>query len=443
MKTHNISKICAALGCAFALSNPTVALASTNAATIQNAASLAKGFSAYNINEVIGFTGDNQLIPKHQVNLGNGMFKTRFVQHYQGIPIFGHSVSASQSAMGLVFDVKGQVVNFDNQLLLTKPRLSAQAAMQKLLNHEPALKKLSSKAAQAIVSNKSNQLFIYMQDDKPLLVHRISYKVQGETGEPAIPVYFVNAHSGKIVLSYDNLQHAKIGTGPGGNAKTGIYQYGSDFDFLDVSQNDQTCTMENANVKTIDLNHGTSGSGSEAFSYTCPENTSKPINGAASPLNDGHYFGNMVYDMYNDYIGESPLEFQMCVKVHYGNNHENAFWDGTCMTFGDGGSNFYPLVVLDLMSHEVSHGFSERHTGFVFFGHSGSISESFSDLAGEAAEYYMKGNNDWLVAADVFKSDDALRYLQDPTLDGLSIDHACDFTSATDVHNGSGVYNKA
>jgi Zn-dependent metalloprotease len=32
------------------------------------------------------------------------------------------------------------------------------------------------------------------------------------------------------------------------------------------------------------------------------------------------------------------------MKVHYSTSYENAFWDGTAMTFGDGASTFYPLV---------------------------------------------------------------------------------------------------
>jgi len=36
-----------------------------------------------------------------------------------------------------------------------------------------------------------------------------------------------------------------------------------------------------------------------------------------------------------------------------------------------------------------------------------------------------------------------LRYMNDPTRDGRSIDNAADYTSGLDVHYSSGVYNKA
>ena len=71
------------------------------------------------------------------------------------------------------------------------------------------------------------------------------------------------------------------------------------------------------------------------------------------------------------------------------------------------------------------------------------MNEAFSDMAGEAAEFYMRGSNDWKVGAEIFKGTGALRYMDDPTRDGSSIGHAANFTSSMDVHYSSGVYNKA
>jgi Zn-dependent metalloprotease len=199
--------------------------------------------------------------------------------------------------------------------------------------------------------------------------------------------------------------------------------------------------MENVNVKTINLNHSTQGSA--AYQYNCPRNTHKSINGAHSPLNDAHYFGGVVYDLYQDWLGVSPLSFQLLMKVHYSSGYENAFWDGSSMTFGDGAERFYPLVGLDVVSHEVSHGFTEQNSNLIYNNQSGGINEAFSDMAGEAAEFYMHGVNDWLVGEHIFKSPGALRYFADPTQDGISISHADDYYEGMDVHYSSGVFNKA
>ena len=56
--------------------------------------------------------------------------------------------------------------------------------------------------------------------------------------------------------------------------------------------------------------------------------------------------------------------------MHYGNNYDNAFWnDGCfCMTYGDGGGLFKPLVELDVAGHEMSHGVTSRTAGLYYFG---------------------------------------------------------------------------
>src|SRR3546814_12024257 len=95
------------------------------------------------------------------------------------------------------------------------------------------------------------------------------------------------------------------------------------------------------------------------------------------------------------------------MKVHYSNSYENAFWDGSSMTFGDGASTFYPLVSLDVSSHEVSHGYPEQNSGLNYSVQSGGINEAFSDMAGEAAEYYFyDGSNDLRVGPPIFISEE-------------------------------------
>jgi pseudolysin/vibriolysin len=129
--------------------------------------------------------------------------------------------------------------------------------------------------------------------------------------------------------------------------------------------------------------------------------------------------------------------------VHYSTNYENAFWDGAAMTFGDGATQFYPFVGLDVTAHEVSHGFTEQNSNLVYSGQSGGMNEAYSDIAGEAAEYFMRGSNDFLVGGDIVKGSGALRYMCTPTLDGRSIDNVANYTSGLDVHYSSGIYNKA
>jgi len=294
--------------------------------------------------------------------------------------------------------------------------------------------------------NEEYGVYIYFHNDKKVHVcYVVSFFADTEYGNPSQPIFFIDAKNGKVLHSFDMLRYCEPGgVGPGGNLKVGYYYYGTDYPPFLVSVNGSTCTMDCPDVKTVDLNHGTSGT--TPFSYTCYENTHEAINGGYCPLNDAQFFGQQIYNMYQAWYVVPVLPFQLMMRVHYSTNYENIFWDGSSITFGDGYTTFYPLVALDITAHEVSHGFTQYNSNLDYDNgtQAGGINESFSDMAGEAAEYYVRGTNDFMFAFDIFKNPtQALRYLYDPPLDGISIDHVDDYYSGMDVHYSCGIFNKA
>lgn len=369
--------------------------------------------------------GDGEYRQVRVVKLPNGQQRVRYEQTWHGIPVWGQVLVAEQSLGGQISQVSGQILRqIDADLSSPTATLTPADAASKA-------------RAGAKGSNERVKLFV-MQDEagQARLVYLVSWLAASD--EPSRPFVVIDAQSGSELKRWEGINH-KDATGPGGNTKTGKYFYGADYGPLQV---DDSCRMSSANVDTINLNHATSGGAVHQF--TCPENTVKEINGAYSPLNDAHYFGNVVFDMYRNWYNTAPLSFKLKMRVHYSRNYENAFWDGSQMTFGDGATTFYPLVSLDVAAHEVSHGFTEQNSGLVYSGQSGGMNEAFSDMAGEAAEYYRNnGSNDWLVGAQIFKGSGALRYFDDPTRDGSSIGHASNYRSGMDVHYSSGVYNRA
>ena len=381
---------------------------------------------------------DTTLLMRKQ-RADRGVRNYRYDQAWRGIPILGQDVVVSEDGAGNVRTMFGNLISgLDQDIASTTPRLGKAAALV-------AGKRagLGNSIAGMLTQRETTDLVVFIDDTgRGHLAYKVSFFADG-AGAPMRPVVIVDANSGRVLKQWDNIQHALVGTGPGGNSKTGQYEYGTNYGYLDVAQSGSTCTMNSTNVKTVNLNNATSNTSNTAFSYTCPRNTVKAINGAYSPLNDAHYFGNVIFNMYQAYIGQAPLSFQLVMKVHYRTSYENAFWDGSAMTFGDGASTFYPLVSLDVSSHEVSHGFTEQQSNLTYSGQSGGMNEAFSDMAGEAAEFYMRGSNDWKVGADIFKGTGALRYMNNPPQDGSSIDNAANFTSSMDVHYSSGVYNKA
>ena len=391
--------------------------------------------------ELLGLDAGSGLNQLAVVTDADGTRHYRYQQTYLGVPVWGEHVVLSENKFGDVSNLFGrQVEGFASDLASTTPALSSSKALA-----TAKLAAIGSARNGFVVEREKSDLMIFVDDDsKARLVYVVEFfadKVGG--GEPRRPFTIVDAQTGEILKQWEGLSTAQVGTGPGGNAKTGQYEYGSGgvYGYLDVTQSGSTCTMNNSSVKTVNLNGGTSGT--TAFSYTCPRNTTKTINGAYSPLNDAHYFGGLIQKMYNAYTGSNALTFQLVMRTHYSSNYENAFWDGSYMTFGDGASTFYPLVSADVAGHEVSHGYTEQHSNLTYSGQSGGINEAFSDMGGEATEYYWKGTNDFLVGSEIFKSSGALRYMCNPSQDGRSINHASQYTNGMDVHYSSGVYNKA
>ncbi|NII11575.1 M4 family metallopeptidase [Oleiagrimonas sp. C23AA] len=416
------------------------AMSTAGAATSQhlhahsvNAASTAQLSSQLGLGSGMGFAA-RQSAPN-----ADGTRTVRMQQTFRGVPVYGRSIAVHQDTSGRALRATGNLLQSDSSLALMSvtPKLSGDDAVQTLKSHNGAA------LVNAATRHPQSELFVYPSEaGAPRLVYLTSYVIGGS--QPARPTALIDANTGQIIKQWDGLTTGIIdATGPGGNQKTGQYTWGQNgLPALVATQSGSTCSLSNNDVKTYNMNHATSGSGT-LWTFTCANSSGDATNGAYGPVNDAHHFGQVVHDMYNSWFGAPPLNQVLLMRVHYGSSYENAFWDGTAMNFGDGASTFYPLVSLDVTSHEISHGFTEQHSNLQYSGQSGGMNEAFSDMAGEAAEYYDRGSNDWLVGAEIIKNGTALRYMCNPTQDGGSIDNAADYTSGLDVHYSSGVYNKA
>ncbi len=409
---------------------------------------------AYNMmaGHAVQFNSGTEFKSIKGVKVANNKTKYRLQQYYKGVPIFGYSVvSDSPTSKNYNSFVGLAVNNINSDDGFTKPDITADEALQLSLPN-------GLKIDDSSISNKQATLHIYVPKDDPNhqehLVYITSYFREGIGIKPTRPFHIIDAHSKKVLDSWDGLNTDKIGTGVGGNEKTGKYNYGpgGKYGYIDITKKGDKCFEDSEHVTTINLDHWHFWNSwlNKAANYKCDgdsaDNQGKPYHGAYSVVNDAQYFGNIIFDMYKDWFNAAPLTIKLVMRVHYYWKFENAQWNGKNMTFGDGNKEFYPLVALDVTAHEISHGFTEQNSGLIYKGQSGAMNEAFSDMAGEAAKYYMNdGKNDFLVGADIVKDPKrkALRFFADPTLDGKSIGSAKDYNSSLNVHNASGVYNKA
>ncbi len=159
---------------------------------------------------------------------------------------------------------------------------------------------------------------------------------------------------------------------------------------------------------------------------------------------DAAYGQNMTWDYYKNVHGRNGIADDgrgYYSRVHYSNNYDNAFWDGSRMTYGDG--NFFnPLVSLDVAGHEMSHGVTEHTAGLIYSGESGGLNEGTSDIFGSMVEFYAANANDpgdYLIGEKL--SGTPLRNMINPSTDGASADCWYSTVGNLDVHYSSGVAN--
>ena len=387
MKTRTIVALLAlAVGCQPGEGAPTAKQAlftSDDAASVDRAEALAlerltgplmKGVDAY---EVLQTKVDHL-----------GMGHTRVQQYHGGVPVFG-----GQAIVHLAPD--GRLVHFTDTFV-----------RQIEVDATPAITAEQARGTVAVGEVVDVELVVLRQFGDFLTWKVEVADLGGET--PAMPVVFIDAHTGEEVWRYDNLQTAR-------------------------------------DRRTHDANNG----------FNLPGTLIRNENSGASgdgPVDAAHDHAGISYDYFDQEQGRDSWDGNgatVSSTAHYSTNYDNAFWDGQNLVYGDGGFVFIPLsAALDIVAHEFTHAVTERTAGLIYAGESGGLNEATSDIMGAVVESYSIGwtvNGDtWLVGENAMQqAGSALRSMSDPPSDGVSIDHYSDYFNGIDVHFSSGIANKA
>ncbi|WP_340679101.1 M4 family metallopeptidase [Paraglaciecola sp.] len=360
----------------------------------------------------------------------------RLKQYYKGVEVYGVSVAAQPQENNTFINVSGTYAsNIDGDLDSIDATFSVVQAVDQILSQS------TNKLTRNDVYNIESKLHIWLDgNDVAHLAWLISYV--DTTGEPSRPHFFIDANTGEVLEQWEGMTFVD-GTGPGGNLRTGRYEFGPNgtYSAFQIMGSGNTCRLDSPNVVTYDMNHQKTGG--NVHTFPCYENTARQVNGSYSALNDAHAFGQATFDMYKDWYNKAPLTQKLKMRVHYDRYFENAFWDGQQMTFGDGQNVFHPLVDLGVVAHEVSHGFTQQNSNLQYVNQSGGLNESFSDIAAAGASYYLTGSFSWQIGDKIKKGSGAMRYMDVPSRDGRSIDNASQYRSGMDVHHSSGVFNRS
>lgn len=390
----------------------------------------------------------------------------RLQQTYQGYPVWGGDVIEHVRQNGNVTQNGMIWEELNTDLANTPEYIFRLTHAESVLQHGIDLYQGRTGFKQK-VSEAKKSLMVYVDDNnKAHWVYLVSFLIKPAHAMPMKPTFIIDAVSFKVYQKWDDIQTIDntYGGGFGGNPKMGKLVYDglkNDLPRLNITRdaNSHQCSLQNTDVTVKDVR-----AKDAVMQYACAlpnplhnnvywSGDFDTVNGAYSPGNDALYLGAVVKNMYQDWYGipaltENGKPMMLNMRVH--ENMENAYWDGSQMTFGDGGSMFYPLVSLGVGAHEISHGFTQQHANLKYFGQPGGLNESFSDMAAQAAEFYSNGKNSWQIGPEIVKGDGALRYMDDPTKDckgkqpgnSCSISNVKDYHFGLNVHYSSGIFNK-
>jgi hypothetical protein len=140
---------------------------------------------------------------------------------------------------------------------------------------------------------------------------------------------------------------------------------------------------------------------------------------------------SQVWDLFADQFNRVSADGNgtpLSVSVHYGQDYDNAFWDGRQLVFGDGDGEIFDRFTkpMDVMAHEFAHGVTQFTAALAYQGQSGALNESVSDAFAAMTRQKLLGQTaeqaDWLIGAGIFRPGVKARALRSMTEPGTAYD---------------------
>ena len=374
----------------------------------------------------------------------NGTSHVRLRRTYRGLEVVGGDLVVHRSRTGAW---KGSSQTLRTGLsLATAPALSGARASAKALAPSAVTRQVRGLKAQGAT------LVVDATTARPRLAWRVLSSGVQRDGTPSRLASYVDARTGAVIRTEQEIETAD-GSGQslyGGTVPLQLTLSGSTYQLKDPTRGGTYTTDMNGasdsqlcNLLGIGCKTGTL--------FTSPDNLfgNGSTSSRESAAVDAQYGTNMTWDFYKNTFGRNGIFGNgtgSYNRVHYGSGYNNAFWDGTKMTYGDGdGTNYGPLTSLDVAGHEMSHGVTENTAGLTYSGESGGLNESTSDIFGTMVEFFAANANDpgdYLIGERFdLKKHLGFRRMDNPAADGSSANCWTTQVKNLDVHYSSGVGN--
>ncbi|HLF52486.1 M4 family metallopeptidase [Flavobacterium sp.] len=418
-----------------------------------------------------------------------GYSHEKFQLYHQGIKV-EFSTYTLHSKTGKLESMSGEFYQLDK--VNTRPALTKEQAFNLALKHTGASKYLWDSPAEAIAMNYQKPtgelvlLPLINEDDKSKNSNqpRLAYKfdiyatnpvsrgdiyIDAVSGEAlfynaTIKHVGENSHTPKIFIGKKDenatisassvLIAANAATRYSGTQSIETLLSGSSYILSDITRGN--------GVQTFNMKKGTNYSAAVNFTdadnnWTAAEyaNVNKD-NGAL----DAHWGAEKTYDYFSSVHGRNSFDNAgAAIKsyVHYSTNYDNAYWNGSVMTYGDGSGTYFDILTsIDVAGHEIGHAVCTKTANLAYQNESGAMNEAFSDIWGACIEYFAAPTKSrWLIGEDIERRAGhlALRSMSNPKSEGQPDTYGgsywvsqvrCRPRSANDycgVHTNSGVLN--
>lgn len=417
----------------------------TRATALKNAASALKDRAGS-----LGLTAATDTAVRDVIVDADGTQHVRYDRTYRQLPVLGGDFVVHLAKDG-TYRSASRATKDALSLSSVTPKVSAPKAADlaatalRAANVGETLKRLTSKP----------ELVVDALHGAPKLAWRTDAVAQDSAGNPVARTVLTDASTGAKIDAWDSIEQA---AGDGKSLYAGTVPLettasGSTYQLKDATRGG-TYTGDAANktdlcILTICLSRAPSTVFTDADNRWGTGATSDRATAAV----DAQYGTDVTWDYYKDVHGRNGIAGDgkgSFNRVHYGNDYNNAFWDDTCfcMTYGDGdGTQLGPLVSLDVAGHEMTHGVTSKTAALTYSGESGGLNEATSDIFGSLVEFHAGNSSDpgdYLIGEKVVRSGlgrSALRYMDKPSKDSVSVDCWSTGTADLDVHYSSGIGN--
>ncbi len=374
------------------------------------------------LRNALGMKAEDELKVMQSETDDKGFTHEKHQQYYKGVKV-EYGTYTTHAQKGLISIISGDFKKVTD--LNTSPVLDEKTALKFAMKNVGAESYMWQSASEEAWLKESTgdknatfmpkgELVICEDFTKGDGTQVLAYKFDVYAQKPISRAYvYVNAKTGEVIHKNSIIKHVNV------TATTAATRYSGNRSI----QTDQVSatsyrlreTTRGLGIETYNAKKGTSYAA--AVDFTDTDNVWNDGNYTSTSTTkdnaalDAHWGAAVTYDYWKNTHSRNSYDnagAKIKSYVHFDLNYNNAYWNGSVMTYGDGSGTggFNVLTALDVCGHEIGHAICEKTANLAYQKESGAMNEGFSDIWGACIEAYGKTSgvpnaNTWLIGENI------------------------------------------